>query len=52
MWPATRRPSTGQGRGLYTYIQAGHVHPVAHNHVDELVRGAILSEEHFCIEDL
>lgn len=35
-----------------TYIQAGHVHPVAHDHIDELVWGAVFSEEHFCVEDL
>lgn len=41
-----------QGQDLYTYIQAGHVHSVAHDHIDELIRGAILSEEYFRIEDL
>lgn len=46
-----RVPRVGWGTGA-TYIQAGHVHPVAHNHIDELIRGAVLSEEHLRIEDL
>lgn len=38
--------------GSTTYIQAGHVHPVAYNHIDEFIWGAVFSEKHFCIEDL
>lgn len=40
------------GVGSATYIQARHVHPVAHDHINEFIRGAVLSEEHFRIEDL
>lgn len=43
----TRTPGAGA-----TYIQAGHVHPVAHDHIDELVWGAVFSEEHLRVEDL
>lgn len=35
-----------------TYIQAGHIYAVAHNHVNELVWRAVFSEEDFSIEDL
>lgn len=41
-------PPTGPGA---TYIQAWHVHAVAHNHVYELVWGAVFSEEHLSVED-
>lgn len=34
-----------------THVEARHVDPVAYNHVNELIRGTILSEEDLSIED-
>jgi len=41
----------GQGHRA-TYIEAGHIHPVAHNHIDEVIWRAVFSEEYLSIEDL
>lgn len=34
-----------------THIEARHVDPVAYNHINELVRGTILSEKDLGVED-
>lgn len=35
-----------------TYIEAGHIHPVAHNHIYEVIWRAVFSEEYLGVEDL
>lgn len=35
-----------------TYIEAGHIHPIAHNHIDEVIWRAVFSEEYLSAEDL
>ena len=39
------------GSSRDTHVEARHVDPVAYNHVDELIRGTILSEEDLSVED-
>lgn len=47
----TERKAHGLGH-CTTYIEAGHVHPVAHNHIDEIIWRAVFSEEYLGVEDL
>lgn len=46
-----REKPRGLGR-CTTYIEAGHIHPIAHNHIDEVIRRAVFPEEYLGIEDL
>lgn len=51
-WLGARWVTAGQEGHRTTYIEAGHVHPVAHNHIDEIIWRAVFSEEYLGVEDL
>lgn len=52
-FPSIKRCLVLQKAGCFwdTHVKAWHVDPVAYNHVNELVRGTILSEKDLSIED-
>lgn len=52
-WPGSGCPFLTGSLGCHTtYIKAGHIHPVAHDHINEFIWRAVFSEEYFSIEDL